>query len=111
MLSNVAGAYGSCGEERKFELCDLVLKLEKLMLQETTQSQIVENENIVMDVPSNASISSQAKKRLMSTQEVQSKKYKKRLQRHGVAQVVDINDRCSLVVNAKSHTGTAFFSC
>ena len=108
VLSNVAGAYGSCGEERKFELCDLVLKLEKLMLQETTQSQIVENENIVMDVPSNASRSSQAKKRLKSTQEVQSIKYRKRLQSHGVAQVVDINDRCSLVVNAKSKNHCSF---
>lgn len=112
VLSNVVGAYGSCGDERKFEISDLVLKLEKLMHQENTQTQRVESESTAyeyaIDEPTNQCISSQTKKRMLPNHEVYGKKFKAGLQRQGVGQVIQVNDQCSIHVNAKSVNHCSF---
>ena len=110
VLSSVVGAYGSCGEERQFQISDLVLKLEKLMHQENTQSQRVESESTeyAVDAPAKHCIASQTKKRMQPNHERQGKKFKRGLQKQGVAQVIQMNDQCSIHVNAKSDNHCSF---
>jgi len=110
VLSSVVGAYGSCGEERKFQISDLVLKLEKLMHQENTQSQRVESESTeyAIDAPAKQCIASQSKKRMQPKRERHGKKFKLSLQKQGVGQVIQVNDQCSIHVNAKSVNHCSF---
>ena len=109
VLANVTAGYSNMGVERKFAVSSLVMQLEELLLVDSTQSRVVETRGgLAVQVPNQACLAAQTKKRMMPVHEIQVKKMQKSLQSQGERQLLSVNDDYDIVVNGKQKKSCGF---
>ena len=82
IFQNALGSYSRLDKEKKFQICDLAIQIERLLLTDSKGSTVEHSSgDLTVDIPSQQLIAKQPKNRLMSAQE-RAQRQHKRSSRH-----------------------------
>jgi len=108
-FANATAAYATLSKERKFQVCELVMQLDNLLLGDSTKSSVVETRGgLTVHVPNQSILATEPKKRMMTKREISVKKMKRSLQNQGESQSLHVNEQYDIMINGKQRGHCGF---